>query len=233
MAGAKGRHWKATRANNVEYPDTGCKKAKSLGYTGECLDCPFPKCLEETRSSVATSKKTKRNEAIKLAYNAGMSFKELKMMAAFTFNQVKHILYNYETYRSGEFVDKVAERLGIRVPRQERARFEAACLLAAEVGLRVKRCWPDGTLVEAVFMRGELRAEKDVAQEYYLEPGRVHALINRVVAYCTGQDIGCPDGTDENNWPMSYQQFIRVYRQKSEWRFRHDLRKSASNPLTK
>jgi len=137
----------------------------------------------------------------------------------YTFNQVKHILSNYETYRSGIFYDtRVAENLGIHVPKQARARFEAACLLAAEVGLRVKRCWPDCFLVEAMFMRGEPRTDEDVAKEYYLDAKRVKALINRVVAYCTGREISCPDDTNKKKWPMSYREFVKVYRHRRKWR---------------
>ena len=29
------------------YEDTGCDKAKSLGYKGKCAVCPFKKCLED------------------------------------------------------------------------------------------------------------------------------------------------------------------------------------------
>ena len=42
----------ASKMWHVYYEDTGCKRAKSLGYDGPCLKnkepaCPFKKCLED------------------------------------------------------------------------------------------------------------------------------------------------------------------------------------------
>ena len=112
-------------------------------------------------------------------------------MIAFTFNQVKYVLYNYYELSRGEFpAAGIGQNLAIRVPLQSRARFEAACLLAGEVGLRVKRCGLDGLITEAVFMGPEgLRSESSVAREYHLDQADVHRRINRVVCYCEGKDL--------------------------------------------
>lgn len=38
------------REQSHEYVDTGCKGAKELyNYQGQCVDCPLPICLEDTR----------------------------------------------------------------------------------------------------------------------------------------------------------------------------------------
>ena len=142
------------------------------------------------------------------------------MNSKYTFNQVKHILYNYETYRSGEFPDNISSNLGIKVPPQARARFETACLLAGEVGLRVKRCAPDCLYVEAKFMRGEVREDEAVAKEYCKTKDEVHALINRVVAYCTGAEICYPLEVDKKYLPIfTYKEFVPLYNHKN-WRKR-------------
>ncbi len=115
-------------------------------------------------------------------------------MIAFTFNQVKYVLYNYYGLSRGEFPDAAEGGLGIRAPLQSRAAFEAACLLAGEIGLRVKRCGLDGLITEAVFMGPEgLRREGDVAREYHLDPADVHRRINRVASYCEGLDARAQD----------------------------------------
>ena len=112
------------------------------------------------------------------------------MMLAFSFNHVKYILYHYFDLSRGKFTDSAtAERLGMPLPRQPRAIFEAACLLAAEVALRVKKCGMDGLITEAVFMGEQgLRTESDIAREYHIDECEVHRRIRRVVAYCEGFD---------------------------------------------
>lgn len=110
----------------------------------------------------------------------------------FTFNQVKMVLYNYTELSSGIYPAQMLSRfdnVGIRVPPIGRASFESACLLAAEIGLRVKRCGIDGMIVEAVFMRGRLNTESSIAREYHIDQYDVHRRINRVCSYCEGNDI--------------------------------------------
>lgn len=135
----------------------------------------------------------------------------------YSFGQVKSVLYNYYLLSRGVMVNHgQEENPGIRVPHIGRAPFEAACLMAGEVGLRVKRCGLDGMLVEAVFMHTEEpRREDGIAREYGILD--VHKRINRVVAYCTGHNIGCPDGTDKELWPMDYKTFCDKYRYRRDW----------------
>ena len=117
------------------------------------------------------------------------------MINAYTFNQVKYILYHYYELSRGRFPDpEAAGNLGMRVPCQPRPASEAACLLAAEVALRVKKCGLDGMIAEAVFMSEQgLRPENEVAREYHLGPDDLHRRINRVVAYCEGFDANPQD----------------------------------------
>jgi len=141
----------------------------------------------------------------------------------YSFVQVKRILFDYHSLSRGMFVNQIHyENVGIKVPHIGRAGFEAACLLAAEIGVRVKRCGMDGLLVEAVFMRSENPIpESVIAREYGILD--VHRRINRVVAYCTGENIGRPDDTDKTLWPMSYKVFCAKYRN------RKPLYKSGTN----
>ena len=124
---------------------------------------------------------------------------------------MKRILNDYYSLSRGMFVNQIHyENIGIKVPHIGRAAFEAACLLAAEIGLRVKRCGMDGLLVEAVFMHSEEPIpESTIAREHGIFD--VHKRINRVTAYCTGDNIGCPDDTDKTLWPMSYKAFCATY----------------------
>ena len=112
-------------------------------------------------------------------------------MIAYTFNQVKYILYYYHELSCGKYPEPIAaERLSFSRPAHTRAEFEAACLMAAEVGLRVKRCGADGLLVETVFMGEEgFRSEAEVAKEYHIIEEYVHRAVKRVCAYCEGFDI--------------------------------------------
>lgn len=57
--------------------DIGCKSAKRLGYDGPCVDCPFPKCLENGfRGSAKAIKWARDNKMIKTK-QGGMSAKEV------------------------------------------------------------------------------------------------------------------------------------------------------------
>ncbi len=111
-------------------------------------------------------------------------------MIAYTFNQVKYVLYHYYELSHGRYPDpETSEKLSIGFPRHARAAFEAACLMAAEVALRVKRCGADGLLVETIFMEPDgLRSEAEVASEYHIIEEYVHRAVNRVTAYCEGMD---------------------------------------------
>jgi len=57
--------------------DRGCKRARELGYYGLCLECPFPKCLEEPGNSVETARKDIRNREIIKLLRDGKTKKEI------------------------------------------------------------------------------------------------------------------------------------------------------------
>jgi hypothetical protein len=122
----------------------------------------------------------------------------------FTFNQVKYVLYRYNTFREGTWPDpKPSEKLCSKA-RFLRAGFEGACEVAAEIAIRVRRCGLDGMLVEAVFMREDSpRRESEIARQYHLEVWDVHRRINRVCAYCEGENARAED----------YQTWLRKNRQ--------------------
>jgi hypothetical protein len=111
-------------------------------------------------------------------------------MIAYTFNQVKYILYHYYELSRGRIPDpEICEKLSIRLPTQTRAAYESACLIAGEVALRVRKCGLDGLVAEAVFMGNEgLRREGEVASEYHMDEADIHRRINSVANYCEGFD---------------------------------------------
>jgi hypothetical protein len=102
----------------------------------------------------------------------------------FTFGQALYWFIHYDELSHGIIPDpKSSEAICAKVSFHE-AGFWKPCELAAELALRVKRCWPDGTLVEARFMRpGGLRSIRAVAEEYFLRADDVYRLINCVIAY--------------------------------------------------
>ena len=62
------------------------------------------------------------------------------------------------------------------------APFENACLVAAELGIRIKRCGLDGFLAEEKYIKGLEEAE--IAKARYLDIGEVFSRINKVLGYC-------------------------------------------------
>ena len=58
--------------------DTGCSRAKELGYTGTCLECPFPECIEvDLDFSPTRFKRSWRNEEIRRKWKQGESPKDI------------------------------------------------------------------------------------------------------------------------------------------------------------
>jgi DNA-binding NarL/FixJ family response regulator len=65
---------------SFNHPDIGCVKAKIAGYNGKCVDCIFPKCLEDKKEKPATMHGKrykmrdirKRNKEICRLKNSGM-----------------------------------------------------------------------------------------------------------------------------------------------------------------
>jgi len=72
-----------------EYSDTGCKKAKLLGYDGPCLECPFEKCWEEQRMSIKTFERRLR---IKELHKQGNSEKEIAKLLGMDWRTVRRAL---------------------------------------------------------------------------------------------------------------------------------------------
>ena len=70
---------------------------------------------------------------------------------------------------------------GMRSQGSSRANFENACLVAAEVGIRAKRCGLDGFLVTEKYVRG--LSEEQIAKERHLIAEDVYRRINRVLGY--------------------------------------------------
>ena len=72
------------------YPDKGCKKAKTLGYSGSCLSCPFSHCLED--KDVVKSKRAKRNDEIRQRYCAGASIEELDKQYKLHYESIRRLV---------------------------------------------------------------------------------------------------------------------------------------------
>ena len=61
----------------THYPDTGCDKAKEIGYGGPCLECIILPCLEDVPAGVAHFKKQARDREIIERRKQGESRDEL------------------------------------------------------------------------------------------------------------------------------------------------------------
>jgi hypothetical protein len=59
-------------ARETTYPDTGCKRAKTLGYYGDCIHCPFEECFELGENIYRKHITKKRNNEIKEAWLNGV-----------------------------------------------------------------------------------------------------------------------------------------------------------------
>lgn len=75
--------------------DSGCNLAKENGYKGPCLDCPFPECLEEMKTTEFKRKQAaavKRNKDIRQLHAGGMSVKALAARYKKTEFQIREVL---------------------------------------------------------------------------------------------------------------------------------------------
>jgi hypothetical protein len=127
-----------------------------------------------------------------------------------SFGHAFYLLNNYDELSSGIWPDpRTSESLCAKQSFLE-AGFWKPCETAAELAMRVKRCWPDGTLVEARFMRpGGLRPIKSVAKEYFLTYNEVHRLCCCVISYIS------------EGWtfpPGNYKVYKAKYQNTAEWR---------------
>ena len=107
----------------------------------------------------------------------------------YTHDEVLWILYNYHALSYGD-IPKEREQVGSFV-RNFRAPYETACIMAAEVCVRVKKCGVDGMLVEEKFglLTGYSQTEKEIGRRRQMYVDDVYNRINRVTWYCTGINI--------------------------------------------
>lgn len=86
------------------------------------------------------------------------------------------------------------------------APFETACLVAAEVEMRAKKCGLEGYLVEDRYIRG--LSERDIARERGLRVNDVYRRINKVLWYCASGKT--PRWLDTMKRPgLSYEEWKR------------------------
>lgn len=80
-------------SENLNYPDTGCVKAKIRGYHGKCLDCPFPQCLEDVGVPTVLEEETiKRNTEIKHLFETGWTTENISKYAGLSERHTQRII---------------------------------------------------------------------------------------------------------------------------------------------
>ncbi len=107
------------------------------------------------------------------------------------YNDILWVLNNYQELSSGVWPDpRTSEDLCIKHSFLH-AGWENCCLLAAEVGLRVKMCWPDGNLVEDRYgiRDGIPREYKEIVKMRWLSEDYIKERIHRVISYCSDEGI--------------------------------------------
>lgn len=135
----------------------------------------------------------------------------------FDFNEVEQILNNFHDFQAGIWPNGITpEQLGIRKNyAMPHAPHEAACLVAGEIGIRVKRCGNDGYLVEERYgmnWGAALKYPKEIAQERYITLREIENRINKVIWYVA-----------DNNWygdkPETYEHYKarKAYRKKANF----------------
>jgi lambda repressor-like predicted transcriptional regulator len=78
---------------NMNYPDTGCVKAKAAGYHGKCLDCPFPQCLEDPGVLPPQREETiKRNAEMGQLSETGWTVEQISKHAGLSARQTQRII---------------------------------------------------------------------------------------------------------------------------------------------
>ena len=82
------------KAEIIHHPDTGCKKAKEMGYYGKCLACPFLECLEI--APLKNPKKGIRDGVIKELLAVGKSKKEVAEELSISVRTVQRVRANGE-----------------------------------------------------------------------------------------------------------------------------------------
>ncbi len=103
-----------------------------------------------------------------------------------TYNDILWVLNNYEELSSGIWPDPITpESLCIKRSFLHSG-WENCCLLSAEVAMRVKRCWPDGYLVEDRYglRGGGIKDYAIIARQRWIAEEFVKEKIHRVICYC-------------------------------------------------
>lgn len=99
---------------------------------------------------------------------------------------VKWILENYHALTSGVAWPDSMPSCYTDLPGGQgishHASFETACLVAAEVFIRVKRCGFDGYIVEERYI--QCLSEEEIAKIRWLPLKVIYGRINKVIGYC-------------------------------------------------
>ena len=86
-----GRKYKARdKDHSCHYPDKGCDKAKERSYYGVCLDCPFPKCLEDDKE-IRRAEREARDKIICEFFEQGKKIKEIAESFGLTTETIRKI----------------------------------------------------------------------------------------------------------------------------------------------
>ncbi|KKN38872.1 hypothetical protein LCGC14_0749270 [marine sediment metagenome] len=103
----------------------------------------------------------------------------------YDFPCVQWIWANILSLSGGEWPESspsgYVDQPGLRSQGSSRANFENACLVAAEVEIRAKRCGLDGFLPAEKYRKG--LSEEQIAKERHLTVDDVYRRINRVLGY--------------------------------------------------
>ena len=104
--------------------------------------------------------------------------------------QVIWILENIHTLKSGVWPESVPSGELTMMSHSSHASFENACLVAAEIEIRVQRCGLDGYLVGDKYALGQRMTEEDrmteeqIARKRHMYVSKVHNIIKSVLDYC-------------------------------------------------
>jgi hypothetical protein len=115
---------------------------------------------------------------------------------------VKEVLENYTLYCQGIIPDGTnSDNLGIKVPNSH-ATFEAACLIAGEVSIRVRRCGAEGLIIEEYYgLKSSPKSIQWLWDVRRIPESYLQSCINKVTLYCSD---------DEYSKRLDYQEWKRV-----------------------
>lgn len=122
--------------------------------------------------------------------------------------QVEWLLPQLEDLRVGNYPPEPRNSgyVGIQQRITERAPFEIACQIAAEIDLRLDRTWPDNDLVERKYCKG--LSETEIAKKVHKDEFEVYKRIRSAVSYIASGSI--PRWIDtEDRRGISYREWVR------------------------